>query len=80
MEEETARLQAEFNDLLHSRSAEPKEKFWTTESGQTDGFYEMMTDFYSSNKHEAPTTRLVKQKDNAWESKHTMRKSMAGKP
>ena len=40
----------------------------------------MMSDFYSGHaKHANPTSRLVKQKDNAWESKHTMRKSMAHK-
>ena len=40
----------------------------------------MMSDFYSGHtKHAVPTSRLVKQKDNAWESKHTMRKSMAHK-
>lgn len=55
-----AKLKAEFDALNNSRGEEHKEVFWKTEDGETDGFYDMMNDFYSSKKHDAPTSRLVK--------------------
>jgi hypothetical protein len=46
MEQEAAKLQAEFEALMNTRDKPKESEFWKANQ-DTDGFYEMMTDFYS---------------------------------
>ena len=76
MEQEAAKLQAEFEALMNTREKPKDSEFWKANQ-DADGFYEMMTDFYSYDRHDSPTTRLRHQKDNTCESKDILSRSMA---
>jgi len=74
VEQQAAKLQAEFEALMNSRD-KPKNEFWS-QTADRDGFYSMMTDFYKFERHDSPTTRLRHQKDSTCESKDILNRSM----
>jgi len=80
LEQETAKINAEFQKLLMQSPGPGKksEKTGRFEDVGMDKFYEIMGEFYSSDmrKHASPTKRLMQQKDAAWKHKAFLAKKI----
>lgn len=80
LEEETERINAEFQSILMQQS-KPRRSFKGQGNDDVgmDKFYEIMGEFYSSDikKHASPTKRLIQQKDAAFKHKEFLSRKIA---
>lgn len=75
LEEKTAALQAEFNELLAAQSL--KRSVAESFIDKDESFYSTMSEFYSGHrKHDSPTRRLMEQMDSACENKSVINRKL----
>lgn len=79
LEQKTAEIQAEFEQILNSSAPgrfSPRKSAAGTDGTDMDKFYEVMGEFYKSDmkRHSSPTKRLMKQKEAAWTHKAVLYK------